>query len=144
MRILHVSYDQQEGNGPSIYLGIEQPDMSSALISPPHTLTAHLCGVECILQFESSTGLKRNWDFTLYPERSDELLTNHHANSNEPWKYSAELVEAAFAITLGTRNSIRGLMVREPIKSPTLLDLAPAIYNSHYRKACKGVLWMRI
>ncbi|KAI0518406.1 hypothetical protein F5B22DRAFT_60744 [Xylaria bambusicola] len=137
-KILDVQYRGEEGNHPNLYFGIEQPDMSSALISPPHAHTAHLSGLECILQFASSNHMEKSPGSKLSSDRaacSDGLITNHQPDSLELWEHSSDLVEAAFCIIIGTRKIFQGLSIREPQKSPSLLDLAPAICNSRYRKS---------
>ncbi|TGJ78230.1 hypothetical protein E0Z10_g10535 [Xylaria hypoxylon] len=51
------------------------------------------------------------------------------------WENAACLVEAAFPITFGTRKRMRGFSIFEPEEAPSLLDLAPAIWNSHYLRS---------
>ncbi|KAK5635205.1 hypothetical protein RRF57_010917 [Xylaria bambusicola] len=136
--ILDVQYRGEEGNSPNLYFGIEQPDMSSALLSPPHVHTAHLSGLECILQFAYSNQTERSPGSVLSPDcatSSDGSITNYQPDSLELWEHSSDLVEAAFCIILGTRKIFQGLSIREPKKSPSLLDLAPGICNSRYRKS---------
>ncbi|KAI3340311.1 hypothetical protein F4824DRAFT_517685 [Ustulina deusta] len=150
VQILDVQYHREEGSIPHLYFGIEQPDMSSALLSPPYTRTAQLKGLECILQLQSSSHLeasseKEEQTGSESPLSSGRMIysagffTSHQAfdvtDLVELWDNVAYLVEAAFCITFGTRKRMRGLSIFEPEKAPSLLNLAPAIWNSWYRRS---------
>jgi hypothetical protein len=53
------------------------------------------------------------------------------------WEDAAYLVEAALYFIFGMRTRFRNLKILELEEAPSLLDLAPAIWNSHYLK-----VWM--
>ncbi|KAI0426607.1 hypothetical protein F5Y09DRAFT_351079 [Xylaria sp. FL1042] len=151
VQTLDVQYHREEDNIPNLYFGIEQLDMSSALLSPPHAHTAQLKGLECILRFDFSSHMeadskKEEQTGLESPFSSDHMshpagfLTNHQvsgaADSADLWDNAACLVQAAFCVTIGTRKSIRGLSVLElEKKGPSLLDISPSIWNSQYRRS---------
>ncbi|KAI0203102.1 hypothetical protein F4808DRAFT_52090 [Astrocystis sublimbata] len=141
---LQIDYHQQACI-PNLYFGIEQPDMSSALLSPPHAHTAQVKGIECILRFgssnQSNTTAKQEepesshscmftpWEASAkYPA----LLEDDIAN---PWENAARLVDAAFRTTFGMRKRTKGINIIELEKTPSLLELAPALWNSHYLRS---------
>ncbi|KAJ2985417.1 hypothetical protein NUW58_g5540 [Xylaria curta] len=147
VKILDVQYHQEESNIPNLYFSIEQTDMSSALLSPPHAHTAHMKGIECILRFESSSkpnpsrkrkGLGESQVALplgrVTPSKGDpaSVYTYHSPDLTDLYENTACLVEAALSLTFGTRKRWRGLKILEPDKAPSLLDLAPGIWNSHY------------
>ncbi|KAJ8133126.1 hypothetical protein O1611_g498 [Lasiodiplodia mahajangana] len=138
VEILDVQYHGEGDNTPNLYFSIEKPDMSSSLLSPPHTKTAHLKGLECVLRFKPSTYLEAS-DVNEDQRGSDISLPSPKPTSTpdliEAWGNVAYLVESALCITFGTRQRIQGLRISELEKAPTLLDLAPAIWNSHYLKS---------
>lgn len=151
VEILDVQYHQEGDKLPNLYLSIEQPDMSSALLSPPHTKTAHFKGLECILQFQSpnrpevgSRGevqadhdvLMSSDPVTSYAAIPASHHTLHTRDMVEVWEQAAYLIEAALCVTFGTRKLMRGLTIFELEKAPSLLDLAPAIWNSRYLRVC--------
>ncbi|KAI1753684.1 hypothetical protein F4782DRAFT_65335 [Xylaria castorea] len=143
VKILDIQYHQD--NIPNLYFSIEQPDMSSALLSPPHAHTAQIKGLECILRFESSSRLTANSEneeqissqtrMTSPMGASASYHTFRTSNVVDLWENAARLVEAALCITFGTRKLIQGLRIIELEKAPSLLELAPAIWNSHYLKS---------
>ncbi|KAI0804919.1 hypothetical protein GGR55DRAFT_307288 [Xylaria sp. FL0064] len=150
VQALDVQYHREEDNVPNLYFGIEQSDMSSALLSPPHAHTAQLKGLECILRFEPSNHLETSskkeeqtdsqlpfsWD-QLNP--STGILASHYGleatESAELWDNAACLTRAAFCVTIGTRKGMRGLSIFELEKGPSLLDISPSIWNSQYRRS---------
>ncbi|KAI1132533.1 hypothetical protein F5Y10DRAFT_292939 [Nemania abortiva] len=128
VEILDVDYYGEEDDRPNLCFSIEQLDMSSALLSPPHTSTAHFKGLECILQFKASSR----------PEASDigeDQLDPDAPDLIDVWENAAYLVESALCITFGTRQRIPGLRICELEKAPSLLGLAPAIWNCRYLKS---------
>ncbi|KAI1162612.1 hypothetical protein F5B18DRAFT_652405 [Nemania serpens] len=151
IEILDVQYHQEGDNMPNLYFSIEQPDMSSALLSPPHTNTAHFKGLECILRFKSPTRSEATFrgeeqaDHDVPLWSSDQIISSavtpasHYPldtrSEVEAWEQAAYLIEAALCITFGTRKLMRGLTIFELEKAPSLLDLAPAIWNSRYLKS---------
>ncbi|KAI1433187.1 hypothetical protein GGR50DRAFT_516331 [Xylaria sp. CBS 124048] len=146
IKVLDVQCHPDEDNIPSLYFSIEPPDMSTALLSPPHTHTAHFKGLECVLQFNpSSHSPAENEQIDLeFPspgsqtppltEVSSSYFTTRAPDLAKRWEIAACLVEAALTFMLGTRKRIRGLAILELNEAPSLLDLAPAIWNSHYLK----------
>ncbi|KAI0112216.1 hypothetical protein GGR51DRAFT_568998 [Nemania sp. FL0031] len=148
--ILDVRYHREDDSTPNLYFTIEQSDMSSALLSPPHTNTAHLKGFECILRFKSSPRLEaddinedlRSEDVSLSspePTPPTSEPADHHTPNTpdliETWGNAAYLVESALCITFGTRQRIQGLRISKLGNEPSLLELAPAIWNSRYLKS---------
>ncbi|KAI0436360.1 hypothetical protein F4803DRAFT_572566 [Xylaria telfairii] len=145
VQVIDVQYHQEENNIPNLYFSIEQADMSSALLSPPHAHTAQIKGLECILRFESSNRI------TVGPKQEEQVLSQLSISSPmeasaenytfytsaelDIWGNAAHLVEAALCITFGTRKRMHGLKIIELGKAPSLLDLAPAIWNSHYLRS---------
>ncbi|KAI1295781.1 hypothetical protein F5Y03DRAFT_300563 [Xylaria venustula] len=151
VQILDVQHHAAEDDrNPNLYFGIGQPDMSSALLSPPHIRTAQLKGLECILQFQSPGHLKASserdeqigWEPPLSSDpmiSSVESLASHCGfdaiASTELWDNATHLIHAAFCVTLGTCKRMPGLSVFEPEAGLSLLDLAPAIWNSWYQRS---------
>ncbi|RYC60125.1 hypothetical protein CHU98_g6081 [Xylaria longipes] len=145
VEILEVEYHQEEDNVPNLYFSIEQSDMSSALLSPPHAYTAQIKGVECILRFKSSSHLmaspKQEEQVSSQPRMTPpiEASAGYHtlpfSDVVDPWENAARLVEAALCITFGTRKRMQGLKIIEFGKAPSLLDLAPAVWNSDYLRS---------
>ncbi|KAF2966153.1 hypothetical protein GQX73_g7437 [Xylaria multiplex] len=148
IELLDVQYHEEEDMIPNLYFGVEQPDMSSALLSPPHVHTAQFKGLECILRFTSSDHLGSSSRMEEAPgsESPSSPMVSPTGSSHghlmfdtidpvELWETAANLVEVAFCITLGTRRRIRGYSVFDPEKAPSLLDLAPTIWNSRYQRA---------
>ncbi|KAI0973090.1 hypothetical protein F4678DRAFT_38569 [Xylaria arbuscula] len=150
VQILDIQYHSEDDSIPNLYFGIEQPDMSSALLSPPHVQTAQLKGLECILRFQSSGHMKASsereeqtsWEA---PFSSDPMMYSveppaSHCRfdaiaSTELWDNATHLIQAAICVTLGTCKRIRGLSIFEPETGLSLLDLAPAIWNSRYQRS---------
>ncbi|KAI0541615.1 hypothetical protein GGR58DRAFT_528710 [Xylaria digitata] len=150
VELLDVQYHQEEDMIPNLYFGVEQLDMSSALLSPPHVHTAQFKGLECILRFASSNDLRVNSRKEETPDSDSPLssdpmvssaesphghLVFHTIDPVELWENAAYLVEVAFCITLGTRKRIQGFSIFDPEKAPSLLDLAPTIWNSRYQRS---------
>ncbi|KAI1172331.1 hypothetical protein F4777DRAFT_516885 [Nemania sp. FL0916] len=148
--ILDIQYHWDEGDLPNLYFSIEQPDMSSALLSPPHTSTAHIKGLECILHFKNSGRPE------IICEQGQRIISDVALSSNQPgfptgdpsdrctvdayytvetWDNAASLIEAALCLTFGTRRRIPKLTTLELEEAPSLLDLAPAVWNSRYLKS---------
>ncbi|KAI1281625.1 hypothetical protein F5Y07DRAFT_265439 [Xylaria sp. FL0933] len=150
VQALDVQYHREEDNVPNLYFSIEQSDMSSALLSPPHAHTAQLKGLECILRFAPSNHLDANsrkeeqtdsqiplsWDRL---NSSTAILASHYVleatESAELWDNAACLVQAALCVTIGMRKGMRGLSIFELEKGPSLLDISPSIWNSQYRRS---------
>ncbi|GAP83749.2 hypothetical protein SAMD00023353_0501460 [Rosellinia necatrix] len=150
VQILDIQHHQKEDSIPNIYFSIEQPDMSSALLSPPHAPTAQFKGLECIIRFDSLDCLASGSMRPELPGLQSCLSTDPMDSSTgtpadeyttagtkqvELWERAAYLTEGALCLTFGTRKRIRGLTIFEPEKGPSLLDLAPAIFNSHYMRS---------
>ncbi|KAI0013226.1 hypothetical protein F4779DRAFT_442223 [Xylariaceae sp. FL0662B] len=55
--------------------------------------------------------------------------------TQEIWHDAAYLVQMAMHIAIGAKKRVRGLQLFELDTSPSLLDLAPAVWNAHYLKA---------
>ncbi|KAI0392492.1 hypothetical protein F5Y17DRAFT_357726 [Xylariaceae sp. FL0594] len=109
-------------DSPNIYLSIEQPDMSAALLSPPHAHTAQLKGLESELVFESSARCMGGNSRAQYQGPSWLL-----------WDDATCLVEAALDFTFGIRQHYPTLRTRQLNgNAPSLLDIAPAIWNAYY------------
>ncbi|KAI1083750.1 hypothetical protein F5B20DRAFT_594407 [Whalleya microplaca] len=53
----------------------------------------------------------------------------------ELWQDAAYLAQAAMPIVIGAKKRVPGLQLFELGTSPSLLDLAPAVWNAHYLKA---------
>ncbi|KAI0552837.1 hypothetical protein F4679DRAFT_52454 [Xylaria curta] len=142
VEILDIQY-HQENNIPNLYFSVEQPDMSSALLSPPHAHTAQLKGLECILRFSSSHLTASAKEHEQVPSQirmspmgaSPNGHTLRAFDEVDLWENAARLVEAALCITFGTRKRIQGMKVVDLENAPSLLELAPAIWNSHYLKS---------
>ncbi|TRX97440.1 hypothetical protein FHL15_001718 [Xylaria flabelliformis] len=143
VEILDIQY-HQENNIPNFYFSIEQPDMSSALLSPPHAHTAQIKGLECILRFDSTSRLTASAkeqeqvpsQMRMSPmAASPSYHTLRASDVVDLWENASRLVEAALCITFGTRKRIEGMKVIELENGPSMLELAPAIWNSHYLKS---------
>jgi hypothetical protein len=57
----------------------------------------------------------------------------------EPWEVAAQLIEAALNVVFGLRKRFQDLTVLKQGKAPSLLDLAPAVWNAHYLKVRRCV-----
>ncbi|KAI1825384.1 hypothetical protein F4861DRAFT_538068 [Xylaria intraflava] len=149
IRLLDIQYHSEENNFPSLYFSIEQPDMSSALLSPPHAYTAQFKGLECVLRFKQlshSTAGSRGTEHADSETQSASspidastgaptgYSTFYPSDLTKRWEAAAYLVEAALQVTLGLRQRIQGLSISKLEEAPSLLSLAPAIWNSHYSK----------
>ncbi|KAI0194771.1 hypothetical protein EV127DRAFT_509038 [Xylaria flabelliformis] len=145
VEILDIQY-HQENNIPNIYFSIEQPDMSSALLSPPHAHTAQIKGLECILRFDSTSYLTSAKEKERVSSQMQMSLmgaspsyhTLRTSDGVDLWENASRLVEAALCITFGTRKRIEGMKVIELENGSSLLELAPAVWNSHYLKSVKN------
>ncbi|KAI0407120.1 hypothetical protein F4802DRAFT_69291 [Xylaria palmicola] len=151
VEMLDIQYHREECKTPNLSFSIEQPDMSSALLSPPQTCTAHFKGLECNLRFglprhheDSSRQERQNHSrFPSSPERTisstEEDSVSHCASRAHELvdllPDAAYLVDAALCFTFGTRKRFRGLSILKPNVTPSLLDLAPSVLNSHYLKS---------
>ncbi|KAI8634209.1 hypothetical protein F5Y19DRAFT_203921 [Xylariaceae sp. FL1651] len=150
VEVLDVQYHQEVDGIPNLYFKIDHPDMSYALLSPPHTCTAHFKGLECLLRFQPSSHPEPNCrretqvaSKSLLPtspsEPPIETSIDPHKSSipdlAEQWKEVAYLVEAVFYFTIGVRKRFRDLKIVELETSTSLLEIAPAIWNSHYLKS---------
>ncbi|KAI3319197.1 hypothetical protein HD806DRAFT_548761 [Xylariaceae sp. AK1471] len=151
VKILAVQCHADNDNIPNLYFNIEQPDMSSALLSPPHAHTAQFKGLECILRFKTLSRLEAS-------TRGNELIDLEHPSfpdlmlslagvptdnytfdasdlGAEPWENAAYMVEAALYFIFGMRQRFRNLTILKLEEAPSLLELAPAVWNSHYLKS---------
>ncbi|KAI0479215.1 hypothetical protein GGR56DRAFT_367907 [Xylariaceae sp. FL0804] len=162
MEFREIQYDPAHDGAPNIYLSLEQPDKASSLLSPPHIHTAHLQGVECQWQIRACTsrgaarGRYPHSEVTfdspdvcvlqdarqpmspaqtgtadLENSTGTEVLANA-IEIEETWDSARRMVEVALEKTMGIKKIFRGVKCSESIPALSLLELAPAIWNSRY------------
>ncbi|RYP11967.1 hypothetical protein DL767_011536 [Monosporascus sp. MG133] len=119
-----IQYDIPYEGAPNLYLNIQHPDKSFALLSPPHALTAQFKGLESTFHFMTSQDEDRR------NEAGARDLEEHKRG-----EFAAHLVDLALYKLLGVPKRLYGLQFRKLADTPSLLQLAPAIWNSHYLKA---------
>ncbi|RYP40307.1 hypothetical protein DL768_010657 [Monosporascus sp. mg162] len=119
-----IQYDLPYEGAPNLYLNIQHPDKSFALLSPPHALTAQFKGLESTFHFMTSQGEDRR------NEAGARDLEEH-----KRVEFAAHLVDLALYKLLGVPKRLYGLQFRKLTDTPSLLQLAPAIWNSHYLRA---------
>ncbi|KAI1817080.1 hypothetical protein GGS20DRAFT_97986 [Poronia punctata] len=125
VKVLDNGIQYQPGDdNPNIYLSVEQPDMSSALLSPPQAHTAQLRGLESFLRFEAFSRQKAS-------------VNQGRLGSMKLHREDAScLVMAALDVVFGIRQRFPTLKSCRIVNdAPSLLDIAPAIWNAHYLKA---------
>ncbi|KAI8964793.1 hypothetical protein F5Y11DRAFT_363408 [Daldinia sp. FL1419] len=65
----------------------------------------------------------------------DPVLDNFTRNTWQRWDDAGHLAQMALYVTIGIRKRLRGLRLFQLDDRPSLLELAPAIWNAHYLKA---------
>lgn len=188
MVVLDDIHYEPSGNGsPNLYFNIQHPDKSSALLSPPYALTAHLKGLQSIFHFQTEgTGeeelVTSRYRYSSPHAVNNEVPTKKHGfvqcciHSEEPngdaydvgpnndvkgdiWSadegairwdpdklyvneiddqvlcdLAARLVDAALYILLGIPRQRKGLRLIKLDNVPSLIQLAPGVWNAHYLK----------
>ncbi|KAI1644862.1 uncharacterized protein F4817DRAFT_367207 [Daldinia loculata] len=165
-----IQYQPLYDGAPNLYFIIEHLHKSSVLLSPPHSPTARLYGIECLFQYQtnnsdgSDTGTNESnicdLDMDDYPPEpasqpqaldltsdahgsavynyyywEDPILDIFAKHSRQRWNDAGRLAQMALYVTIGIRKRMRGLRLFQLDNRPSLLELAPAIWNAHYLKA---------
>ncbi|KAI0854012.1 hypothetical protein F5Y00DRAFT_269328 [Daldinia vernicosa] len=165
-----IQYQPLYDGAPNLYFIIEHLQKSSVLLSPPHSPTARLYGIECLFQYQTSNSDVSNIDtnesnicdldiddYHLEPASQpqapdltndtygsavynyyyweDPILDIFARHSRQRWNDAGRLAQMALYVTIGIRKRMRGLRVFQLDDRPSLLELAPAIWNAHYLKA---------
>ncbi|OTB14720.1 hypothetical protein K445DRAFT_301895 [Daldinia sp. EC12] len=166
-----IHYEPLYDGAPNLYFIIEHLHKSSVLLSPPHSPTARLNGIECLFRYQTNNSDLANTDTressqcdvdmedcipepALQHQMSD--LSDdppdsavHDCYWEEPildafdgysghWDDAGYLAQMALYVTIGIRKRMRGLRLFHLDTRPSLLELAPAIWNAHYLKAVTG------
>ncbi|KAI0131090.1 hypothetical protein F4814DRAFT_457000 [Daldinia grandis] len=165
-----IQYQPLYDGAPNLYFIIEHLHKSSVLLSPPHSPTARLYGIECLFQYQTSNldvskiGTNESniygLDMDDYPPGSasqqqapnltddahgsivynyysweNPTLDNFAGHSRQRWNDAGRLAQMALYVTIGIRKRMSGLRLFQLDNRPSLLELAPAIWNAHYLKA---------
>ncbi|KAI1656566.1 hypothetical protein F4813DRAFT_397435 [Daldinia decipiens] len=165
-----IQYQPLYDGAPNLYFIIEHLDKSSVLLSPPHSPTARLYGIECLFQYQTSHSDASNtdtnesnicdFDMDDYPPEpalqpqapglsndahrstvynyyywEDPELYLFAKHSRRRWNDAGRLAQMALYVTIGIKKRMRGLRLFQLDSRPSLLELAPAIWNAHYLKA---------
>ncbi|KAI1781000.1 hypothetical protein F4818DRAFT_451245 [Hypoxylon cercidicola] len=142
--------------GPNLFFIVEHPHKSSALLSPPHIPTARLEGFECLfccnpdgpqtLRTDSEQPTTDDTDADSdSPQTTSGIKTlasindvNGDERSSDPtqistqWEDIACMAQMALYVLVGTKKCHPGLRLFLLEARPSLLELAPAIWNAHY------------
>ncbi|KAI1471366.1 uncharacterized protein F4812DRAFT_467472 [Daldinia caldariorum] len=163
-----IQYEPLYDGAPNLYFIIEHLHKSSVLLSPPHSPTARLNGIECLFRYQTNSsdidktdaGESRNCDVdtedcafkaALQYQVSDltddtsnsavhdyyweePMLDSFADHSRQQWEDAGYLAQRALCVTIGIRKRMRGLRLFHLDTRPSLLELAPAIWNAHYLK----------
>ncbi|KAI0900963.1 hypothetical protein F4806DRAFT_176174 [Annulohypoxylon nitens] len=146
-----IQYEPLYDGAPNLYFIVEHPQKSSLLLSPPHSPTAHFNGIECLFHYQSdspdvpSVGENDTFDTDIdgrSPQaylQFDNLSPNSTSYDDEMfsnrWDDAAYLAQMALHVTVGIKKRLRGLRLFQLDNRPSLLELAPAIWNARYLEA---------
>ncbi|XXG97190.1 DNA replication factor C complex subunit Rfc1 [Hypoxylon texense] len=146
--------------GPNLFYIVEHPHKSSALLSPPRTPTVRFCGIECLFRCNrdgsqtrptdserslsdhtdtgsnclQSTSRVKTIASTISVNR-DTYSSNNCDDSSQVWKQWEDMAHMALHELVGIRKRYRGLRLFLLEPRPSLLEIAPAIWNAHYLQA---------
>ncbi|KAK6955076.1 hypothetical protein Daesc_002706 [Daldinia eschscholtzii] len=162
-----IHYEPLYDGAPNLYFIIEHLHKSSVLLSPPHSPTARLNGIECLFRYQTKnsdlagTDTRESSQYGVGMENcipepalqhqmsdlSDDTPDSavHDCYWEEPildafsgysghWDDAGYLAQMALYVTIGIRKRMRGLRLFHLDTRPSLLELAPAIWNAHYLK----------
>ncbi|KAI1376064.1 hypothetical protein F4677DRAFT_445778 [Hypoxylon crocopeplum] len=146
----------REGD-PNLYFIVEHVRKSSALLSPPHLPTARFDGIECSFRYQPVSSETSDDDMdgccpemdTHIQALSDDshpgvLSSNYRGGPKmdipttqirRQWDEVAYLSQMALVVITGNWQPVSGLELFKLDMGPSLLDLAPAIWNAHYLQA---------
>ncbi|RYP60744.1 hypothetical protein DL771_010396 [Monosporascus sp. 5C6A] len=167
-----IQYDLPYDGAPNLYLNIQHPDKSFALLSPPHAQTAQFKGLEATFDFVTSQdedrrsksraeemnvkgNIAKSSASRVFPQATPVPATDNDVQNggnvitfedtdqrgargleeHKRGEFAAHLVDSALYKLLGVPKRVYGLQFRKLADTPSLLRLAPAIWNSHYLKA---------
>lgn len=68
------------------------------------------------------------------PYLEDSMIDNPANQTRHDWDNAAYLAQMAIFVTIGIKKRLRGLRLFQLETRPSLLELAPAIWNAHYLK----------
>ncbi|KAI1269644.1 hypothetical protein F5Y18DRAFT_437507 [Xylariaceae sp. FL1019] len=152
---VQIQYYPENDESPNLCFGIEPSDMSFALLQPPHSHTAYLKGLECVLRLKATKASnildRNNENLSCDTLLSSSLLFTHtqihskederlDSDKTERWEFVSYLVEAALCYMIGLRRRFEDLRVRSSTTSSTMswLEVAPHIWNNHYLELAKS------
>lgn len=132
-----LHYDAVEGE-PNLYLTVEHRDKSYALLAPPHMPAAHLSGLHCQLDFIGEMQLVVDEgqldDVTMREESTltagSITLEEHQVDAL--WGLIDSLLAAVVRELFGVRKKLSHITKRTSKRGPSLVELAPAVWNSTY------------
>lgn len=73
----------------------------------------------------------------------DPILDIFAKHSRQRWNDAGRLAQMALYVTIGIRKRMRGLRLFQLDNRPSLLELAPAIWNAHYLKVLKTLIRLK-
>ncbi|KAI1769648.1 hypothetical protein GGR53DRAFT_9900 [Hypoxylon sp. FL1150] len=121
---------------PTLSFIMEHPNKSSMLLSPPHVPTARFSGIECFFCFNPDSP---NTSYS-NPKRFASNNEHHSTIDSHPRIIVKQrddiknLAQVALHILVGVKKRYHGVRVSLLDTGPSLLELAPAIWNAHYLK----------
>ncbi|KAI5863478.1 hypothetical protein GGS23DRAFT_596654 [Durotheca rogersii] len=161
-----IQYQPSYEGAPNLYFIVEHLNKYSSLLSPPHISAAYLNGIECLFQYRPSVAGQSNmpcapvhhcspeqtrytqiWDLEANPYQTIwlgdyykglEASSSTTRHSRHGWEEAVYLARMALYVTIGIRKRIYGLRLLQVGLRPSLLELAPTVWNAHYLKV--GVL----
>ncbi|KAI0181496.1 hypothetical protein GGR52DRAFT_40733 [Hypoxylon sp. FL1284] len=144
---------------PNIFFIVEHPHKASALLSPSHIPTACFIGIQCLFQcYPDNSQVPHAESKVPTTDRTnaasdssqDAVETQALASADDAYGRAgidahiiqaqseregiAHLAQAAFYEIVGIRNFHHDLRLSPLEFGPSLLELAPAIWNAHYHK----------
>ncbi|KAI2632064.1 hypothetical protein GGR54DRAFT_634835 [Hypoxylon sp. NC1633] len=166
---------------PNLFFIIEHPHKASVLLSPPHTPTARLNGIECLFRYQRDApkdtledipedGPEASQADAECPDIYDTEMDDHAIDMalhvqyldfiedsyqdgcssdywespaidnpmnqvQQRWDDLACLAQMALCLITGVRKRLSGLRLSRLDNKPSLLEIAPAIWNAYYLKA---------
>ncbi|KAI1322952.1 hypothetical protein F5Y16DRAFT_22746 [Xylariaceae sp. FL0255] len=147
--VIDILHTEGDLTSPQLYFNVKSADMCSALLSPPHSPIAHFQGVDCVLRFKTSTlSSSRGQDIAQnssdIPGPSNKIAnprtSDFEDDAGENGDFVAQceaacyLVEASLCYIVGIRKRFEGLRVQYKTSQMSLLELAPAVWNTQYIK----------
>lgn len=149
-----ISYETTDDEPTNIYLEVDHPDKAASLLSPPGAVTTSIEGVVCHLDYrpvvyghqhrqpQSISDQTGSHDGALvqFEGCPEDAAIGHEIDEvgHRRRTGTARLTVAALYRMIGIRPKFFGVQGITPA-SPTLLDVAPAMWNAHYMQVSRLV-----